>query len=240
MVFWMTLGERVKHDVSSALEPFLQQKQEIDKYKKQYRDLADPELCRRLQELRGKNPTREAGYTSRVERSAWREMDRGRKTVWSHMKMKRPKNFKTLESLAGVEKIINEAGAALRDTSRTIGTSSIPEVLGGVAGAGVGAAVSFAALYTLGTARTECRRHYVRVGCGRCGSRRRHGCRNRSSGCAGGCTGCFRLWNSGTSQAQKIVAHQRRAAPESHSVPGRNHLPAGKRKPCFEGTPGIS
>jgi hypothetical protein len=68
------------------------------------------------------------------------------------MKMKRPKNFKTLESLAGVEKIINEAGAALRDTSRTIGTSSIPEVLGGVAGAGVGAAVSFAALYTLGTA----------------------------------------------------------------------------------------
>lgn len=66
--------------------------------------------------------------------------------------MKRPKNFKTLESLAGVEKIINEAGAALRDTSRTIGTSSIPEVLGGVAGAGVGAAVSFAALYTLGTA----------------------------------------------------------------------------------------
>lgn len=58
--------------------------------------------------------------------------------------MKRPKNFKTLESLAGVEKIINEAGAALRDTSRTIGTSSIPEVLGGVAGAGVGAAVSFA------------------------------------------------------------------------------------------------
>jgi hypothetical protein len=61
MGFWMTLGERVKHDVSSALEPFLQQKQEIDKYKKQYRDLADPELCRRLQELRGKNqPERQA------------------------------------------------------------------------------------------------------------------------------------------------------------------------------------
>ena len=55
MGFWMTLGERVKHDVGSALEPFLQQKQEIDKYKKQYRDLADPELCRRLQELRGKS-----------------------------------------------------------------------------------------------------------------------------------------------------------------------------------------
>ena len=34
MGFWMTLGERLKHDVGSALEPFLQQKQEIDKYKK--------------------------------------------------------------------------------------------------------------------------------------------------------------------------------------------------------------
>ncbi len=61
MGFWATLGERVKHDVGDALEPFLQQKQEIDKYKKQYHDLGDPELCRRLQELRGKNqPERQA------------------------------------------------------------------------------------------------------------------------------------------------------------------------------------
>ena len=57
MGFWMTLGERLKHDVGSALEPFLQQKQEIDKYKKQYCNLSDPELCRRLRELRDKKQT---------------------------------------------------------------------------------------------------------------------------------------------------------------------------------------
>ncbi|MFZ4856787.1 MAG: hypothetical protein ACOYL3_10360 [Desulfuromonadaceae bacterium] len=61
-------------------------------------------------------------------------------------------NFKSLDALAPVEKVLNEAGVALNDTQRTISTSAIPEVLGGVAGAGIGAAGSFAALYTLGTA----------------------------------------------------------------------------------------
>ena len=60
-------------------------------------------------------------------------------------------NFKTLESLKPVEKVIAEAGMAVSSKSRTIETSAIPEVLGGVAGAGAGAAGSFVALYMLGT-----------------------------------------------------------------------------------------
>lgn len=60
-------------------------------------------------------------------------------------------NFKNVESLLPVEKVVNEAAKALEDKQRTISTSSIPEVLGGVVGAGVGAAVGFGALYTLGT-----------------------------------------------------------------------------------------
>ena len=60
-------------------------------------------------------------------------------------------NFKTLESLEPVEKVITEAGMAVSSKSRTIETSAIPEVLGGVAGAGAGAVGSFTALYMLGT-----------------------------------------------------------------------------------------
>jgi hypothetical protein len=60
-------------------------------------------------------------------------------------------NFESIESLSQVTKIIDEAGAAIKDPHRTILTSSIPEVLGAVAGMGVGAAASFTALYTLGT-----------------------------------------------------------------------------------------
>ena len=60
-------------------------------------------------------------------------------------------NFKNMEALATVERVVNEAAVALKDQRRTIATSAIPEVLGGVAGAGVGATGSFAALYFLGT-----------------------------------------------------------------------------------------
>lgn len=60
------------------------------------------------------------------------------------------KNFANAKALVPVENVILEAETAVKDSKRTIATSSIPEVLGGVAGAGTGAAGSFAALYFLG------------------------------------------------------------------------------------------
>ena len=54
-------------------------------------------------------------------------------------------NFKTLESLDNVKKVVTEAGEAIKDSTRNISTSSIPTVLGAAAGAGVGAAASFGA-----------------------------------------------------------------------------------------------
>lgn len=60
-------------------------------------------------------------------------------------------NFKSVESLQHVVNVINETSAALQDKNRTIAKSAIPEVLGGVLGAGSGAALSFGALYGLGT-----------------------------------------------------------------------------------------
>lgn len=60
-------------------------------------------------------------------------------------------NFKDMESLVPVVKVLNEASKALDDSSRTIAESSIPEILTGALGAGAGAAISFAALYSLGT-----------------------------------------------------------------------------------------
>ncbi|MDD3020564.1 MAG: hypothetical protein PHX61_06230 [Alphaproteobacteria bacterium] len=65
--------------------------------------------------------------------------------------MKQEVNFKNLDALVPVEKVIREAESAMHDSSRTVSTSSIPEVLGGVSGMGVGAAGSFTALYFLGT-----------------------------------------------------------------------------------------
>lgn len=59
--------------------------------------------------------------------------------------------FRTIESLRPVVNTINEAAMAVADKSRTINESSIPDVLFGALGAGVGGAGSFAALYGLGT-----------------------------------------------------------------------------------------
>lgn len=60
--------------------------------------------------------------------------------------------FSTLESLQPVVNVVNEAGMAVADKSRVIRDSAIPDVLAGALGAGVGGAVSFAALYGLGVA----------------------------------------------------------------------------------------
>lgn len=59
--------------------------------------------------------------------------------------------FQSVESLQQVVNVINEAAAALNDKTRTIRESSIPEVLAGALGAGIGGIGSFAALYGLGT-----------------------------------------------------------------------------------------
>lgn len=64
---------------------------------------------------------------------------------------KREMVFQNSESLQQVVNVINEASAALEDKGRTIRESSIPEVLSGALGAGIGGAVSFGALYGLGT-----------------------------------------------------------------------------------------
>ena len=63
---------------------------------------------------------------------------------------KKDMNFKTLDSLNPVQNVIKEADLALNDKSRTIKNSSIPEVLAGALGAGLGGAVAFAALYFAG------------------------------------------------------------------------------------------
>lgn len=65
--------------------------------------------------------------------------------------MSKELNFKTMDSLKNVTNVINEANVALNDSSRTIAKSAIPEVLTGALGAGAGSAISFAALYGLGT-----------------------------------------------------------------------------------------
>lgn len=56
-------------------------------------------------------------------------------------------NFKSVESLEAVKIVLNEAAEALNDSTRTIIDSPIPEVIAGAAGAGIGGALSFAALY---------------------------------------------------------------------------------------------
>lgn len=60
------------------------------------------------------------------------------------------KYFKSLEALQSVVNVVNEAGEAVKDKSRTIANSAIPDVLAGALGAGIGGVASFAALYGLG------------------------------------------------------------------------------------------
>lgn len=60
------------------------------------------------------------------------------------------KNFNSLDSLKSVENVINEASEAIKDPTRTIVSSAIPDVLGGVLGACIGGVIGFAGLYGLG------------------------------------------------------------------------------------------
>ncbi|MCR2807714.1 hypothetical protein [Paenibacillus soyae] len=58
--------------------------------------------------------------------------------------------YKNAEALIPVQKIVLEAGAAVNDKARTIRTSDIPDVLGAVAGIGVGGAAGLGLLSILG------------------------------------------------------------------------------------------
>lgn len=60
-------------------------------------------------------------------------------------------NYKSMESLQPLINVVNEAGAAVQDKSRTIINSPLGDIVSGALGAGIGGAASFAALYGLGT-----------------------------------------------------------------------------------------
>ncbi len=64
---------------------------------------------------------------------------------------KKGMNFPSGESLQQVVNVVNEAAQAVDDRKRTIVDSSIPDVLLGAVGAGIGGVGSFVALYGLGT-----------------------------------------------------------------------------------------
>ena len=68
-----------------------------------------------------------------------------------YVKKKKDMIFQSGDSLQQVVNVVNEAAVALDDKKRTIRESSIPEVLAGALGAGIGGVGSFAALYGLGT-----------------------------------------------------------------------------------------
>lgn len=67
------------------------------------------------------------------------------------MKKKNEAKFPNLESLNTVKSVIDDADAALKDKSRKIKDSPLSEILAGAVGVGVGAGISFAALYLGGS-----------------------------------------------------------------------------------------
>ena len=68
-----------------------------------------------------------------------------------YIKKKKEMKFQSVEALQQVVNVVNEASDALSGKKRTIRESAIPEVLLGAIGAGAGGAISFTALYGLGT-----------------------------------------------------------------------------------------
>lgn len=64
---------------------------------------------------------------------------------------KKELNFKSINSLESVQRVLKDAGEALSNPESGMMESEIPEVLTGALGAGVGGGLSFAALYGLGT-----------------------------------------------------------------------------------------
>ena len=68
----------------------------------------------------------------------------------NYIKKKKDMIFQSSDSLQQVVNVVNEAAYAPNDKGRTIRKSTIPEVLAGALGAGIGGVGSFAALYGLG------------------------------------------------------------------------------------------
>jgi hypothetical protein len=58
--------------------------------------------------------------------------------------------YQGLKALEAVKRVLEEAGRAITDKSRTINTSEIPEILGAVAGAAAGVGIGVAAVSTAG------------------------------------------------------------------------------------------
>ena len=61
---------------------------------------------------------------------------------------KKEKNFKDINSLSTVVLVLNEVDTALKNPTRTILDSEIPEIIGGLSGIGIGGAAAFAAVVT--------------------------------------------------------------------------------------------
>ncbi len=68
-----------------------------------------------------------------------------------YVKNKKEMNYPSLDSLKPVVDVVNEAACMLDDPTRTMNDSELGEVLAGALGAGAGSAISFAALYSLGS-----------------------------------------------------------------------------------------
>lgn len=60
--------------------------------------------------------------------------------------------YKNLGALEPIKKVLAEADKAINDKSRTIETSDIPEILGGIAGGTIGVGVGLTLVYASGVA----------------------------------------------------------------------------------------
>jgi hypothetical protein len=60
--------------------------------------------------------------------------------------------YKNLDALEPVKKVLAEAEKAVNDKSRTIETSDIPEILGGIAGGTIGVGIGLTFVYASGVA----------------------------------------------------------------------------------------
>jgi len=60
--------------------------------------------------------------------------------------------YQNIAALEPVKRILEEADKALNDSGRTIATSDIPEVLGGIAGGAIGVGVGLTLVYASGVA----------------------------------------------------------------------------------------
>ena len=99
----------------------------------------------------GLNSSAQSARKSTPTKKMASEEEKNFKKPDSYVKKKKEMVFQNVESLQPVVNVVNEAAFALNDKNRTIRESTIPEVLAGALGAGVGGIGSFAALYGLGT-----------------------------------------------------------------------------------------